>query len=144
MRKSMALFASLTLLLTSCSSSGPKLVLPADWEWAPVGYKGESIDTKVSDFNVAYKNTSEGMDISSESWSTIFYTFVSKEGCSDYLEIDVNFTPSTTSKEIRNTVTQRINALPAMAYKQLKFIDEGVVTSAGAYVYRVTCKQIEE
>jgi len=144
MRKSILLVASLILLLTSCSSGGPKVVLPTNWDWAPVGYKGEMIDTKLSDFNVAFKNTSDGMDVSSETSSVIFYTFVSKEGCSNYFEVDVNFTPSSSSNEIRNTVTQRINALPAMAYKQLKFIDKGVVTAGGAYVYRIICKQIDE
>jgi hypothetical protein len=143
MRKSIPFIASLVFLLTSCSSGGPTLSLPTDWEWAPVGYKGESKDTKVSDFNVAFKNTSEGMDTSSDTSSVIFYTFISKEGCSDYLEVDVNFTPSVYSHDVRKTVTQRVEALPAMSYKQFKFLDEGVVTVGGAYVYRIVCKQIE-
>ena len=141
MRKSVLFFALMAISLTSCSSGGPKLDLPKDWDWIPGGYKGTSNYTKVSDFNVAFKNTSGGMEPGSTKWTSVYYTFVSKVGCSDYLEVSVNFTTEPGVDEVTKTVTEQVKNLRAMSYQQILFVNEGVDHSVGVYVDRIVCKQ---
>ncbi len=130
----------LSLALTGCGS-GPSIVLPTDWSWIPAGYKGEMGSyTKVSDFNVAFRNTADGMQ-GSDKWTSTFYTFVSKMGCSDYLEVTVNFTRVRGADEVTKSVVKRVNNLAPMFYQQILFINEGVTTAGGVYVSTIVCKQ---
>ena len=143
MRKSILLIASLTLLLTSCSSGEPKVALPTNWDWAPAGYNGTSNYTKTTDFNVAFKNTTSGM-APPVKWTLVYYTFLAKVGCSDYLEVSVNFTSEQGVDDVTKTVTKQVKNLPPMAYEQILFVNEGVEHSVGVYVDKIVCKQIEE
>ena len=143
-RKTFLVIALMAISLTSCSSGGPKLDLPKDWDWIPAGYKGTSNYTKVSDFNVAFKNTSSGMEPGSDKWTSVYYTIVSKVGCSDNLEISVNFTSALGVDDVTKTVTKQVKNLPAMSYQQILFVNEGVNHAVGVYVDKIICTQLRD
>lgn len=142
MRKLVFVILFMASSLTACGSGGPNLDLPKNWDWIPASYKGTSNYTKTPDFNVAFKNTSSGMAPGSKNWTSVYYTFVSKVGCSDYLEVSVNFTSEQGVDDVTKTVTKRVSNLPAMTYSQILFVDEGVDHSVGVYVDKIVCKQI--
>ena len=139
--KKLLLGIALAISLSACGTSAPSLDLPKDWSWIPEGYKGEmGTYTSVSDFNVAFRNTAEGME-GSKKWTSTYYTFVSKMGCSDYLEATVNFTKERGVDEVTKSVVKRVNNLAPMFYQQILFVNEGVASSSGVYVDKVVCKQ---